>query len=299
MLGPPARAAPGAGCSAPDSAGLHSRECCRPGDIKTGNRSCWFLVFFLFVCFWCQFRAPWPEVCPALPGRRIQPRCSEHRSAFRPGQPAIEGSVPGTLGRSRRRLPPRGASDAHQRGRGAAGAGDAAGRRSRGPGGELGANVTCAPSSATARRQARWGGGQAWEAAGERSGPLSPPLPGPAPAAPHHVGGAAAVPAAGLGFRNGKVHVPCARARPGSRLCGPQRLGTLASVAQRVPAASLAILGEGARARGWAGQGSVCRGAGRRSAGMLGNVVLAGRGRGLGLAATRSRGRGRAARREL
>lgn len=50
---------------------------------------------------------------------------------------------------------------------------------------------------------------------GEGSGPLSPPLPGRAPAAPHHVGGAAAVPAAGLGFRNGKVHVPCGRARPG------------------------------------------------------------------------------------
>ena len=33
-----------------------------------------------------------------------------------------------------------------------------------------------------------------------------------------HVGGAAAVPAAGLGFRNGKVHIPCSRARPGSGL---------------------------------------------------------------------------------
>lgn len=38
--------------------------------------------------------------------------------------------------------------------------------------------------------------------------PARYPRPGPALAAPHHVGGAAAVPAAGLGFRNGKVHVP-------------------------------------------------------------------------------------------
>ena len=34
---PPARAAPGAGCSAPDSAGLHSRECYRPEDTKAGK----------------------------------------------------------------------------------------------------------------------------------------------------------------------------------------------------------------------------------------------------------------------
>ena len=32
-----ARAAPGAGCSAPDSAGLHSRECYRPEDTKAGK----------------------------------------------------------------------------------------------------------------------------------------------------------------------------------------------------------------------------------------------------------------------
>lgn len=38
--------------------------------------------------------------------------------------------------------------------------------------------------------------------------PARYPRPGPALSAPHHVGGAAAVPAAGLGFRNGKVHVP-------------------------------------------------------------------------------------------
>lgn len=38
--------------------------------------------------------------------------------------------------------------------------------------------------------------------------PARYPRPGPALAAPHHVGRAAAVPAAGLSFRNGKVHVP-------------------------------------------------------------------------------------------
>lgn len=36
-LVPPARAAPGAGCSAPDSARLHSRECYRPEDTKAGK----------------------------------------------------------------------------------------------------------------------------------------------------------------------------------------------------------------------------------------------------------------------
>lgn len=107
---------------------------------------------------------------------------------------------------------------------------------------------------------------------GEGSGPLSPPLPGPAPAAPHHVGGAAAVPAAGLGFSNGKVHVPCGRAQPGSGLTGLQRLYTLASAAQRVPAASLAILGGGGSwDRRWKGGGTSALG--RGTPGMLGTVV--------------------------
>lgn len=37
MLVPPARAAPGAGCSAPGSAGLRSRECYRPENAKVGR----------------------------------------------------------------------------------------------------------------------------------------------------------------------------------------------------------------------------------------------------------------------
>ena len=45
MLVPPARAAPGVGCSAPDSAGLHSRECYRPEDTKAGKQ---FRVAVLF-----------------------------------------------------------------------------------------------------------------------------------------------------------------------------------------------------------------------------------------------------------
>lgn len=37
VLVPPAHAAPGAGCSAPGNAGLHSRECYRPEDTKAGG----------------------------------------------------------------------------------------------------------------------------------------------------------------------------------------------------------------------------------------------------------------------
>lgn len=67
------------------------------------------------------------------------------------------------------------------------------------------------------------------------------------------------------------MHVPCGRAQPGSGLTGPQRLYTLASAAQRVPAASLAILGGVAEIGG--GKGGGTSAPGRSAPGMLGTVV--------------------------
>lgn len=135
-----------------------------------------------------------------------------------------EAPVRGKLGRSCRSLPPQEASDAHQSSRGPAGGGDAVGQRTYRSWGDLWANLRRGISSQLSRQKsAAWNQARRVDARlrrplAEGSGPLSPPLPGQAPAAPHHVGGAAAVPAAGLGFRNGKVHVPCDRAQPGSGL---------------------------------------------------------------------------------
>ena len=127
----------------------------------------------------------------------------------------------GKPGRSGCSLPPQEARDAHQSSRGPAGGGDAAEQRTYRSWGDLWMNLRRNIISQRSRRdsaacdQARKVAARLRRPLGEGSGPLSPPLPGRAPAAPHHVGGAAAVPAAGLGFRNGKVHVPCGRARPG------------------------------------------------------------------------------------
>lgn len=190
VLVPPVRVAPGAGCSAPDSARLHSRECYRPEDTKAGK----------------HLRVEVQTTsCPQKPGRKLPDRsvCATLRDF-----PRFSLFYPPGLGSKEK-------------------------AQSRGNSGACAAvslpEMTVMP---TTRAVAAWPGQQspkepigAWgdfstklrhemassEVRRLEAAPRAParyPRPGPALAAPHHIGGAAAVPAAGLGFRNGKVHVP-------------------------------------------------------------------------------------------